>query len=196
MSLSYRIRPQFDANYSLLGRLIYRKVNDRTYSEGLLVLSVALLLIVLVAGFYIAWAFVKPVVEADLSGRSEFIYFAVQAGTFGLLFVLTLVGRKPALSVSLNGDRLDIQQGERSLTLSIDRIDSVSQISSTLFHRHYRKYRKTEAFYGRLSDQLLLISTQGSPVILGLDMKDQATLLRALRSSATQQHTMSMVSAL
>ena len=176
----------------MLGRVIRRSVRDQHFAEGLLILSIAILLIVMVVSFYVAWAFVQPIVETDPSGQSAIYYYLSQISAFSFLFLVAILGFKPSLKVSLQDGCLHIKQGKLKLLLLESEIVSAEPITALRFHRHYRKYAKTMAFFNRLSDRLLLLNTTKGPVILGLPERDQATLLRTLRSPATTENEISL----
>ena len=182
----------FNANYSILGRIIRRSVRDAHYAEGILILTIALIFISLIVFFYIGWAFAEPIIAADTSGRYEVYYFLAQIGSFGLLSMLTLIGLKPKLEVSLDNQSIHIKQGRKQLFLLTSDILRVDVISAKQFHQHYRKYVNTKAFYTRLSSPLLLMETANEPVILGVSEDEQATLLEAIRSSASTENNLSL----
>lgn len=191
--VSHRISlsQNLNANYSILGRLIRRAVRDTHYAEGILILTIALLSISMIVFFYIGWAFVEPIITADESGQAAAYYFFGQLGSFVMLFMVALLGFKPGLKIAIEDHCLHIKQGQKRLIVLYSEVHQAEHISSTEYHQHYRKYLNTRAFYNRLSDNLLLLNTESGPVILGLSEEDQATLLGALRSSATQENKLS-----
>ena len=178
---------KLNANYSILGRIIRRSVQDTHYAEGILILTIALLCISIVVAFYIAWAFVQPFVEADATGQTAVYYFLAQIASFILLFTAAFLGFKPKLEITIEPHCLHIKQGDHRLLLLNSEIQSTQVISALQYHQHYRKYSSTKAFYNRLSDHLLLLETENGPIILGVSEEDQATLLETLRSSASAE---------
>lgn len=182
---------KLNANYSLLGRLIRRSVRDSHFAEGILILTIALLCIGLVVSFYIMWAFIQPIVEADSTGQTAIYYFIAQVGSFLLLVLTAFLGLKPGVEITVDEQCLHINQGKERLLLLQSEIEQVEIITSLQYHQHYRKYENTRAFFSRLTDRLMLLTTEHGPVILGVSDEDQATLLEALRSSASAETTTS-----
>ena len=186
MSHSFTVPHRLNANYSLLGRIIRRSVKDAHVAEGVLILTIALLAILTVVGFYIAWAFVQPIVESDTTGTTALIFFLSQAGSLLLFLLISFAGIKPSIKIVFQDQFLQIEQGSHNLLLLVSEIESAEFISAIQFHRHYRKYLSTRSFFNQLPDTLLLLNTARGPIVLGIREEDQATLLDALRSSASE----------
>ena len=178
---------RLDANYSLLGRLIRRSVNDYHYAEGILILSIAMISIVMVVLFYVAWAFVEPALATDSTGQLAEYYAMAQFGSAVFLVLIAFIGFKPKLEITIEDYCIHIKHGSQKLVLLTSEVLQTEIISASQFHKHYRKYVNTRAFYNRLNDHLLLLDTTNGPVILGLSEEHQATLLSALRSSASTE---------
>lgn len=178
---------QLNANYSLLGRLIRRSVKDLHYAEGILILTIALISIGMVVSFYVAWAFIEPLLATDATGQLAESYALAQFGSVVFLILVAFIGFKPTLEITVEDYCIHINQGSQRLLLLTSEVLQAEIITATQFHQHYRKYINTRAFYNRLNDQLLLLETENGPVILGVSEEDQATLLDALRSSASAE---------
>ena len=189
MPLSYTLRAYFNVNYSLMARLIQRFTKDKHVAEGYVILSIALTTIAFVAGSYIAWAFVEPVIVADTTNRAAELYFLGQVIAGMLAFACTSLGFKPALSVHMDSDGLLIQEGKRVLDTPIRQMQSVSLISPVQYHRHYRKYRNTRSFLRRDMGDLILIETAAGPVILSAPPQKRTLLLNNLHSTFSLQPT-------
>ncbi len=155
---------------------------DMHYAEGVFILAFTALSIALILVNYLGWAFLQPLLT-DASATSIKLYFALsQIGLFLLFAAFCMAGFKPALLVSFDSSLgLTIEQGDQSLHLPLHRIHSAAQISALRFHRHHRKYKKTRAFFVRLPEFLLTISTDHGPVVLGLNECDQQELLTHLQ---------------
>ena len=178
LSLSFVVSHRFHAGYSLLGRLIRRRVNDEHYAEGIYILALAMIGVGLVLLFFLAWSVFRGVVAPELAQFNEFVYiYSFSQLGAGLLFFLTcLWGRKPALEVELTADQLTVSQGEDWLSIPRRHIQKISCISALEFHRHYRTYAETRSFFVRIPSHLLLLSTDAGPVVLGMPVDDQKIL--------------------
>ncbi len=184
MSLSLIVQRRFHAGYSLLGCLIRKRVSDEHYAEGIFILALSMIGVGLVLFFYLGWAVVQTAIQA-FPERAEdliFMYLMGQVAASILFFATCLFGFKPAVKVTVTGRQIDIRQGRRRHVVSLDNIQSISSISALLFHQHYRRYKNTKGFYGRLPAELLLIETDSDPVVLGLSFEGQKTLTSRLES--------------
>ncbi len=173
----------------MLGRWINHYVKDRDRAEGILILGVALTSILLIVGFYIGWVIVQPAAEADPTGATALAYFAAQLITVVVFLLVTVIGFKPALTVTVEDHSLLITQGKKKRHIALSVITSVSTITPLQFHRHYRKYRDTQSFFNKIEGDLLLLTTAEGPIVIGLNQQDLATLLSSLRSSASLERT-------
>lgn len=158
---TFIIPRRFRPSYSLLGRWLRHRVGDDVHAGGIqvLVLVGAASLVVLVGQ-----------VMSALLGVSVFW----QGGGLIGVGLIGLVGVQPRTVVRWVHPMLQIDQGNWHLTT---RVMEVETISPLVFHRHYRRYQATRAFYTMLGKDLLLLHTASGPVVLGLAAVDQRALL-------------------
>ncbi len=182
MSHTYFIKRRFHVGYSFLGRFLRRRIPDTYHAEGVFIVVFALLFIGLVLANYLGWALVEPVITSNPDGPITDAFWISQILTALTFFFLSAYGFKPALKISIDeGFDLAISQGKTSMRLPLAEIKAVTMISALRYHQHYRKYRETRAFYGKIPQTLLLIKTADGPILLGLDETSQQELLQLLQ---------------
>ncbi len=172
---------RFHSGYSLLGLAIRKRIEDKSYAEGLYILVLAAILIGAVLAFYLGWALLQPVIQTD---QDAFVFACTQVGVAIVIFVTCVWGYKPAVEVAYAADALVIKQGPVSHRISRNAVRSISKLSFLDFHRHYRKYRQTLVFSNRSADPLMLIRTDDGPVVLGLPEQKWESVRLALESPA------------
>lgn len=168
--------------YSVLGRLIKKRVKDVHYAEGIYIFSFATLLIGLIIFNYLGWALIQPAL-ASANGEQVAVAFWIAQTALAALFVLfCVIGFKPATQITVDtASGLSIKQGKTQLNIRHSDIESVTSLSALRFHRHYRKYQNTRIFFGRLPRLVMLISTSEFPIVLGLSPEDHRELLTHLQ---------------
>lgn len=184
-STTFRTARRFRPSYSLLGRAVRRVVPDRLRAEALfLVLLTALALAWLLAQ-YLVWAWLQPALTTAAGSGPALTFWAVQAGVLAALVLAGGVGFAPAVVVRVEGGRLRVRQGRRAETVSLRTITAAERIAPLRYHRHERRYRATRAFGadGVQCDLLLLRTTTGGPLVLGLAPDDQEALLQHIEAA-------------
>lgn len=187
MSHTYSVKRRFHIGYSILGRQIRQHIKDQHHAEGVFILTFAAVFFSLVIANYLGWAVMQGILANPsyniTTPETVTMGFWIGQLTLGTIFLLGCVlGFKPALQVKLESGRgLSIKQGERAVFIPAEDIKSTTLIPARRFHRHYAKYRGTQAFFVKMPAALVLIATQNGPVVLGLSDKDQKELLDALQ---------------
>ncbi|MEM8485096.1 MAG: hypothetical protein AAF564_06080 [Bacteroidota bacterium] len=187
MSQTYFVKRRFHIGYSLLGRQIRNRITDQHYAEGVFILTFAAVFFSLVIANYLGWAVMQAILinpSNDITNpESVTMGFWIGQLALGALFLFgCLLGFKPALMVKHEAGRgLYIKQGKREAVVPTEDITSATLIPAKRYHRHYAKYLGTRAFLVKMPAALVLISTKGGPVILGLSDQDQKELLNALQ---------------
>lgn len=164
--------------YSLLGRLLRRRLGDPLRAEAYHVVLLSAAGVVWLLGQYGAWAVVRDAVLAAPTGPVAVTFFAGQVASLTLLFLTGFLGFEPPVSVACEAGGVRIRKGEVDLYLPLDHIEAVVEVPARTYHRHYRRYAATRAFVNRPGASVLLIETPGGPVALGLEGRD-ADALRA-----------------
>ncbi len=174
MTHTFHIPSRFHPGYSLLGRWLRRCTGDPRRAEAfhILILTGAALLLLLIHA--VARALLSP------PGGPTGGFWAVEAAFLLPAPLVGAWGRRPAAIISCELEVLRIEQGQRTLVLSYDAIETVETISPLRFHRHERRYAATCAFVGRLDHDLLLLKTTRGPVVVGPAPEDHATLRACL----------------
>lgn len=161
--------------YSPLGRLFRSWTGDRLRGEAFYIVTLTVLALILVLSHYLGWALLEPYLRASPS--RQLAYWGIQLASVSVWAAVGLVGFRPGVGVTCRRDAVDLEQGTRSLTLPYSFVKTVTVISGTRYHRHYRRYADTQSFVADPSDQVLLLRTKESPVIIGLaDAHEQQEL--------------------
>ena len=171
---------RFHPAYSLLGRLLRRVCHDTRHAESVYLVVVCSLALLLLLAQYLAWAFVGPAILAAPSGSTAMTFWASQLGGLLLLIGGAGVGFRPAVYVTLTHDALHLRQGTRTLRLDLHGLGDPKPVTALEAHRHWNRYARTQPFYSRLADALLLFRTPEGPVLLGLALEDRDALVAAL----------------
>lgn len=186
MTRTFHTSRRFHPGYSPLGRWLRRQTGDRRRAEALHLLIGTAYALAVVMGYF-AFSTLWPSAAALTNGYA----LLWMSGSLALAGA-GLIGFRPALSVTCRDDaeELRLTQGERTLMLPYDAIASVEQISALRFHRHERRYAATHVFIGRLGDDVLLLRTERSPVVIGLDTaEEQSALADHLETARTPART-------
>lgn len=185
MNRTYTIPSRFDPSYSLLGRWLRIRVDDRRRAESLFVVVSGIIALVLVLSQYIGWAIVQP--------QDPFPVFTLfQVLLAGLYALVCLVGRQPQIRVRLKDDGIEIGRREASglapwrlereetvESISYRQIRRISTVDAEAYYQHYARYAGTRAFVNRIHPKLLMLKVRGGVVILGLEPSDLADFLKA-----------------
>jgi hypothetical protein len=90
--------------------------------------------------------------------------------------------------VTCRADAVNLQQGDRTLTIPVGTITSVEPIEAQRYHRHERRYAATHPFIGRLHDTVLLVRrTEAGPVVIALPPDEQTALHEQLMTVRARQ---------
>ena len=182
MSHSYSVKSRFHIGYSLLGRQIRRRQTDEHYAEGIFIIAFAILLVGLIVFNFLGWGFIQPFLSGPSAESITLFFWIGQVISTLLFFSVCMLGFKPAIEVKVQENKqLSIKQGKQVLQLPLDVIQSVTQISALRFHRHYRKYANTRAFFVKIPSSLILLNTEEGPIVLGLPQEEQQELLPLLQ---------------
>lgn len=180
LTRTFRSSRTFHPYHSLLGRLLRWATGDRLRGEATFILTLTGLALLVLIAHYLGWALLQPVIEGDNTQAWQMRFWFAQIASVLLLAAVGLVGFRPPVTAHVGENRLTLDQGKRSLTLSVDEIEEVSSLSAQLYHLHYRHYAATHAFIGTMDDTVLLLRTADGPVVVALPEDDQTALAQAL----------------
>ena len=147
---------------SLLGRFVRRWSADTRQAESRYIVAAVLLLGT--AALIGQWAWVIWGGE----GADALAYFAAQAIGGVAVCTFCLLGWRRPIHVHADREGLVVQRGVEGVTLAFDAIQSTKRISTDAYYRHWRRYAATRSFVNRPEDELLLLTTDHGPVVLGL----------------------------
>ena len=131
---------------------------------------------------YLGWAFLQPLIVADIDGPVAMMYWASQAGSSILCFLTCILGFLPAIHISRVPGEVTIRQGSRICRINEEDLLELSTTSALIFHRHYQRYAATQSFVNRIEQTLLLLRTPHGLVVLGLPAEDRKALTDALQT--------------
>ena len=182
--------PVFHPASSPLGKLVRRWIDDERRAESVYIVVAALLLVV--ASLAGQWGWVLWGTE---NGDPHLGYFAAQLVGGGLAAGYCLLGWRRPIQVWAGPDRLEIQRGPDTLSISYIGIQSTERIPATVYHSHWRRYARTRSFVNRLSDEVLLLRTDQGPVVLCLAEADLVRLAAHLDERLEPAHGRRLVRA-
>ncbi len=171
--LQFTIPRAFYPPAAPLGRWVRQRSRDARHAESLTIIAVGVVLTVATLVSQWSWILLG---EAAIDNALALWVLVGHIVGGGLLGWACLWGWKPAIAVTAEADDLEIQQGERTLTLDYEGIERTGRITADAYHRHWRRYAATHAFVNRLPDDLLLLRTTSGPVVLGLALDDLDSL--------------------
>ena len=180
------IAARWDPTYSVMGRWVQHRVADRWQAQAYTILMASGLVVALVVASFLAWGIWGEAIAADPEGPVALRFWWVQAVTFVGALVLTLVGWSPSMEVTVDDASLTVATPQAAHTMPRWTIERVASISTTTYHRHYRRYAGTTLFVGALPAQLLVVESEAYCWVLGLDETAHAAVLEAL-SVETEQ---------
>lgn len=184
MSCTFFVPRRFDSRYSILGRWLRHRLCDPRQAEAWYLIAVSMLALGFLLTQYLAWALLKSAILAEPGGTVAIAFWLFQIVGLGLCVGGCVVGFAPAITVTCSPMELHLQQGSKTLALSLEDILSAETISGLQFHRHYARYAATQAFVNQVHDEVLLIKTARWPVVLGLAPEDQKALQQHLNDHA------------
>lgn len=164
----------YHPSYSVLGRAIRSRVDDRLRGEALFIVVLAGLILILLAGHYLSWVFLEPLLADHPTWEGWF--WGGQVITALAWAALGLVGVRPGVQVICTDDVIEVTQGSSTLKIPRSSLSNVDRISSTRYYRHYRRYAATRVFVSQCPDQVLLLRTETGPVIVALPKETQTAL--------------------
>lgn len=166
MPLRFVIPRSFYPPASPLGRLVGRWAQDARQAESFYFVAAAFVLCV--GSLLSQWGWV-----AFGTGEEATPWFFVTQVAGGLLLGAgCLLGWKHTVDVTAERRELHVRKGEDATSIRYEHIHAVERISADAYHRHWRRYAATRAFVNRLPAELLLLRTEGGPLILGLSPSD------------------------
>lgn len=178
LTRTFRSSRTFDCSYSLLGRLVRAWTGDRLRGEALFIVVLTGLGLLLLLAHYLGWALLQPVLTGEGAEAAQLQFWTAQVVSFLVLLAIGVLGLRPPVHARLDDDGLHLSQGNRHLHLTLDDVHDVCVIDARRFHRHYRRYAATRIFASRPGASVLLIDTDGAPVIVALSSEDDQTALR------------------
>ena len=177
---------QFDPSYSMLGRMLRRRIPDRKRAGAHFVVASSVLVLVLVVVQFFAWSYLEPTVMADPGGVAATAFWIGQIAAVLLLVFGAVLGRAPKLVVTLSGRHLDAVQGSRAARVPLSEIEEILPVSAVQFHREYLPFADVRAFTCRAPKAVMVIRTSEGALGIGLPESEHKELCRALRKSAAR----------
>ena len=172
--------------YALLGRRLRRQTDDSLQAESLLILIVAGLTLGALLVQQFAWALLRDAVLADPFGPWALGFWASQLAVGAAFAVGAVWGFKPGVTVTCTPTAVCIRpDGGPETAVPLDEVTAVRRLDARVFHRHYRRYRRTRVFVNRIEDEVVLLRTPDGPVILGLSEPDRTAFLDLLAPRPT-----------
>lgn len=176
----------FDPSYSLLGRMLRKRISDRKRAGAHFVVATSVLVMAMVVAQFFAWSYLEPAVMADPGGEAATAFWIGQIAAVLLLTFGAVTGRAPKLQVTLEGGRLDAVQGSRSATVPLSEIEEILPVSAVQFHREYLPFADVRAFNGRSPKAWVVIRTAQGALGIGLPASDYEEFCGALREGAAR----------
>lgn len=166
MTHTFEAPRSYDPAYSLLGRFVRARVGDPLRAEALFIVALTLLAVALLMSHYLGWALLKPV----LSGQSnwQLVFWGGQVTSVLVLAAVGLVGFRPAVRVECTTNGIGLKQGDRSRMLARTDVQEAANLSATEYHRHYRRFTRTQAFVTARPEVLLRLHTNRGPIVIEL----------------------------
>lgn len=197
----FRIASRFSMNYSPLAKWIRKRTDDTIRAENLFIVASAAIVIVLMLANQFAWAFIRNEVLAHPRGDVAISYWLTQLAFVSLYLFTSVVGFKPAITITCTNTAVNIQNGDMNISVPYTSIQHVGTVSSMTFHRHYRRFKATLPFINGVADEYVLLRTASHPVVVGLEAEDQRAFMahiQALRetvSAKTETKAYAMIAA-
>lgn len=166
MTRTFRSARCYDPSHSLLGRAFRRWTGDRLRGEALFVVALTALALFVLMTHYLSWALLQSYLTAEPS--RQVIFWLGQLVSAAVWGGVGLVGFRPGVTATCASGALRLEQGGRTRTVPYDAVEEARVISATRYHRHYRRYAATAVFAARLAETVLLLRTEGGPVVVGL----------------------------
>lgn len=178
--------------YSPVAKLIRKKVSDPLRAENAFILVSASIIIALMLANQVAWALIRNDVMTNPTGDVAISYWLFQLGFAAVFFFACIVGFKPAATITCTKNALNIQQGATHISVPYSAISAVKTVSDMTFHRHYRLYKNTFSFVNEPQKEMVLLNTEGHPIVLGLKANEATELIQHIE--AQRQAVPEMVS--
>lgn len=150
-----------------------RRAKDARHAESLTIIAVAL--VFTAATLASQWSWILLGDAAPGNALSLWVFAAHVVGG-ALLGWTCLWGWKPPVVVEAGPEEIVVSQGEETLKLGYEDIETTERVTADAYHRHWRRYAATRAFVNRLPGESLLLRTASGPVVLGLSSEDLADL--------------------
>lgn len=177
MTPTFKSPPSFHASYSLLGRAFRAWTGDRLKGEALYIVALTGVALVLLMSHYLGWALLKPLLTNNPSW--QVLFWGGQLASVLLWAGVGLIGFRPGMTVNCQSDGIEIEQGDRSHSVTYDEISTLEMIPATRYHRHYRHYDATRVFVTQFAEEVLLLRTPSGPIVIGLPDADDLVALQA-----------------
>ncbi len=177
---SWQVRPRFSCTHSLLGLLIRRLVKDVRLAEAVVLVVLPSLILVIILLQFLAWTWLAPVIEADVSGPVAARFFEAQIWGAAVFLLTCIAGWVPGVRVQLRGECLEVRQGRRARSLHLSLIVHSVTVTMLQWHREYRPYEEVEAYVSRLTSRVLMLDTNEVQIAIGLHRSDCDELAKLL----------------
>lgn len=181
MTRTFETPRSYDPVYSLLGRSVRAWVDDDLRGEALFIVVLTLFAVALLMSQYLGWALLKPILSEQPNW--QLVFWGGQVTSILVLTGVGLVGFRPPIRVECATDGIRLEQGDRSCTLARTDVQEVDNLSPTEYHRHYRRYAKTQAFVTARPEVLLLFQNDRGPIII--ELPDEAARMQLIEHVST-----------
>lgn len=172
---------------SIVGRWFRSRSDDSRQAESTYIVVAGLSTIALLLVHLVVWSSLRP--------DSLIVAAGIEAVFVAAYVLMTFVGRRPAIFVVAEPPAMIIRQGDRELVIPFEDVESIDRIDGRTFHRHYRRYAETRVFVNRVRDELLLLTWNGVPVVLGLGEEQMESVEHLFERLAPIGHASSHVDA-
>ena len=180
-SRTFNIGRTFNPQYSVLGKLIRKRVAGEWKAGSYYILTFIGLILLAVVGQQLAWAFVEETITSNPLGPTAVVFWFSQVAAFGLLIVGALVGFSDEISIEVHRDNLLIRRNnEIALELGLNNSVVVELIEPVQFHRQIRRAEGVHVFANKVTDPVLLLTTDDVRLALGLIPEDRERLLASI----------------
>ena len=163
MRRTFYAPPRLHAYYSLLGRILRRRVRDSRQAEAYILIALASLAVVLILAQFFTWTWLQAYPSWA---------WAIWIGEVALYAGLCLLGFAPAIHVTTTPSHVELRQGRRMRALRYSEIVGCASVSALRYHREYRPYAHVQPFMNRMTPRVLVVRTPAAVVAVGLPPGD------------------------
>lgn len=181
----FTIPRSFSPTHSPVGRLIRRRSGDRLRGEALYLFIVTMAVVGWLLAGFAAWALLADRITSDPTGPVALAFLAVQIAGPVLGFLVAGVGFRPEIHIRVGEGRLTIDQGSDRFVMPLDDRVTVRPLDAVTYHRGLRRFETTHPFINRPVDSVLVVTSDATHFVLGLEPEESAALVGLLKPAIT-----------